>query len=183
MRVRDCDFLAGNMVFWETKNSEPRTVPMTPSVRELLQMACSGKRPDDPVFTWNDGRGVKDFRATWADVCVSTGLGQFICRKCKAPWKDERCSECDAHTRHDRTYKGLLVHDLRRTGIRNMIRRGVTEQIAMKISGHKTVSVFRRYNIISDADLRNAAKQIEDGRSKLPITVQPEEAAAKTKPN
>jgi hypothetical protein len=47
------------------------------------------------------------------------------------------------------------------TGIRNMIRRGVTEQVATKISGPKTVSVFRRYNITSDEDLHNAAALIE----------------------
>jgi hypothetical protein len=57
-----------------------------------------------------------------------------------------------------------------------MIRRGVSEQIAMKFIGHKTVSVFRRYNIISDADMRNAAKLIEDGRSNCTDVAQSEEA-------
>jgi hypothetical protein len=46
-----------------------------------------------------------------------------------------------------------------------MVRRGVPEQIAMRISGLRTQSVFRRYNIVSDADLCQAAKQIEAGRS------------------
>jgi len=54
-----------------------------------------------------------------------------------------------------------------------MIRRGVSEQIAIKISGHETASVFRRYNIISDTDLRNAAIRIEGGRgSQGTLTVQ-----------
>jgi hypothetical protein len=58
-------------------------------------------------------------------------------------------------------YKGLLLHDLRGSGVRNLIRSGVPRRIAMKISGHLTECTFKRYNIVDSTDLHEAMAKVE----------------------
>ena len=73
---------------------------------------------------------IVEFRKAWATACVQAGV------------------------------EGRLFHDLRRTGLQNLVRAGVTETVAMQISGHRTTSTFRRYNITTDDDLRDAVEKV-----------------------
>jgi integrase len=55
---------------------------------------------------------------------------------------------------------GRLVHDLRRTAVRNFERAGVSRSVAMKLTGHKTESIYWRYAIVSEADLAEGVRKV-----------------------
>ena len=160
LHVRQLDLLDRWIELEEgtTKNNEARKVHMTGEVFELMKECVRRKQPDDFIFTREGGSRVVDPRDEWYSLCVSSGLGKFE----KAKRKNGK--------EYDR-YVGLNLHDFRRSAIRNMTRRSVNDTTAMKISGHKTRSVFMRYNIVDERDLAEAARLIESGRQvSIPAT-------------
>jgi integrase len=104
-----------------------------------------------------DGAPVQEFRKSWATACVLAGLGKMVCPKCGSESAEHWCASCKRETR----YRGRIFHDLRRNGVRNLVRAGVPQTVAMSISGHRTISVFQRYDITSEADLENAMLKLE----------------------
>jgi integrase len=146
---RQVDFAAGEVRLepGTTKNSEGRVFPMTTDLRTILSDLHAEHRARakaGQIVPWvfvrmlADGRGgpkapqrITSFTKAWKSAC----------RKAGCP--------------------GRLPHDLRRTAIRNFVRRGITDGVAMQLSGHKTRSVFDRYNITSRHDLHDAKAKLD----------------------
>lgn len=133
LRVRQVDMRASTIRLdaGTTKNGDGREVTMNGAVRELLALCIAAKGPEDYVFTRASGERVRDIRPAWKQACTAAEVPK------------------------------LLFHDLRRTAVRNLVRAGVGDKVSMKISGHKTRSVFDRYNIIDQNDMRRAMEKLE----------------------
>jgi integrase len=110
-----------------------------------------------------DGRPVGDFRKAWASACKAAGLAKPKLDENGVPLTITGNGEGKTVMLPSR-----LFHDLRRSGVRNMVRAGVREGVAMAISGHRTRAVFDRYNITSDDDLRQAVKQTTEHLASQP---------------
>jgi len=146
-----------------TKNGDGRQVSMTSVVRSLLTECCRGKAHRDFVFTRENGSPIISFRRAWEAACISAGVGRQLCRACdEVVDGDRHCGTCDRDWTADQVkYDGLIFHDLRRTAVSGMVNAGVSEKVAMTISGHKTRAIFDRYHIVSPSDLKAAARKME----------------------
>jgi integrase len=145
---RHVDFKAGEVRLdpGTTKNRAGRVFKLTTDLRALLETQrderdrlkrTGGICPNVFFRLVAEGRGgpkaprpIVSFNKAWAAACKAAGC------------------------------PGRIPHDLRRTAVRNMVRVGIPERVAMKLTGHKTRSIFERYNIVSDGDLDSAAEKL-----------------------
>jgi integrase len=177
LRVRQVDLASReiNLEAGTTKNGEARIAPLTDEAATLLTACIVGKQKNDYVFTRPPAKPglpaepVRGFRRRWRKVCCEVGLGELVCRDCYPELQEQtvdakgRCSACGKKwRRHQLKYVGLLFHDLRRSGVRNLIRVGVQQKVAMEISGHKTAAVFQRYNITDKRDILDAGRKLNE---------------------
>ncbi len=137
----DVDRGAGRIVLRRerSKNGEPRVLPLVCDLQAIIDgrwvareyQAVDGTTALSPYVFHRDGRPVGDFRKAWESACEAAGVG------------------------------GTLFHDLRRSAVRNMDRAGVSQSVAMALSGHTTASVYRRYRIVDEDDLREALARMQ----------------------
>jgi len=117
-----------------SKNGTGRCLPLEGELWSLIERRWSARKVESknkemsisPLVFHRNGKPVGDYRKAWKTACKRAGC------------------------------LGKLVHDFRRTAVRNMTRARVTETVAMSITGHKTASMFQRYNITSSDDKRQA---------------------------
>lgn len=139
----------------ETKNEEARTICLEGELMKEVKTLHSNRHLGCPYVFHHDGKRIKRFTRSWKTACIRAGLCE--------PLKDGNGNVVVVKNKKggERVIKvqTKIFHDFRRTGVKNLIRAGVPERVAMRISGHKTRSVFDRYNIVSDEDLREAARK------------------------
>ncbi len=102
------------------------------------------RAPSLMLICHRGGVRLESLKHSWRKACERVGLGKMV---------------EDPESRN-LIWVGPIPHDFRRTAVRNMVRAGIPEKIAMAISGHKTRSVFDRYNIVNETDLARAAKSL-----------------------
>jgi integrase len=137
---RHVDFPAGwlRLEPEETKNRDGRQFPLVGGLRDVLQgqrarvdaMQRATGRIIPWVFVRDTGEPVRDFKRAWTTARKRAGI------------------------------PGRLFHDFRRTAVRNLIRAGIPETVAMKLTGHRTRSVFQRYAIVEEGMLKEAGERL-----------------------
>ena len=134
-----------NDVLWleakHSKNRKPRPIPLVGELGEIIERRKAARQIErngtvelSPLIFHRGGEPVREFRKSWRTACRAAGV------------------------------EGRLFHDLRRSAVRNMVQAGVAQQVAMKVSGHRTASMFERYNIIVEPDVRQALAKTEQYR-------------------
>jgi integrase len=143
-----------------TKNREGRTFPlgMVDDLRLTLEAQKAAtealQRARGEIIPWvfhRDGESIRNFRKAWMAACKAAG--------------------CPAR----------IPHDFRRTAVRNLVRAGVPEKTAMQLTGHKTRSVFDRYDIVDETDLRAAAAKLNALMGTVSGTVKQNHAIQQTR--
>ena len=136
-----------------SKNKHSYQLRLKGGLLEVMRHAWENRIPECSYIFHNDGEPIGEFRKSWKTACKKAGL------------------------------EGLLVHDFRRSCARNLIRSGVPERVAMEVTGHKTRSMFDRYNIVAESDLESAMELVTEyvnarAAEKVKVVPLPQEQAA-----
>lgn len=156
LQVRNVDFAAGEIRIdvGSDKNKAGRVFPMHPELRRLLKAVI----PEGNVFPATKVFRMGSFRRAWKTACYKAGIPCEVApvmSKYGKPMKYKSGKPMVKVVSCSR-----MFHDLRRSAIRAWIQNGMPEKTAMLLSGHKTRSVFERYNVVSRADLLQAVRYL-----------------------
>ena len=124
----------------DTKTKEPRLVPLTPEVRSALADLSKVRRLDTSRVFLYQGKSVQEIKKAFTRAVLAAGI------------------------------ENLRFHDLRHCAATNLRRAGVDTVTAMKIVGHKSEKMHRRYNAVAETDLTQAAAKLHAYISNTLIT-------------
>jgi len=129
---RDVDFPSETirLRIENSKTKETRVLPLVDEVLEIIERARATRSLACPFVFALDGKKLPSFRKAWAAACKASGQ------------------------------RGLVIHDLRRSAVRNLVRAGVSEHDAMEFTGHKTRAIFDRYDVVGADDLKAASAKL-----------------------
>lgn len=113
-----------------SKNRRTWVFPLMGRVEEIIRLRQAERIEGCDLVFHLEGRPIRKFDYSWKIACARAG------------------------------YPDLVFHDLRRSAVRNLRKAGVDQTVVMKLSGHLTADVFRRYNIVDETDLREAVRRL-----------------------
>jgi len=137
-----------------SKNGELRKIPIEGELLVIIERRAAvrsykgenGEIVMSPLIFYRskgsrlrEGQPIRSFRKSWRAACEAAGIGT------------------------------KLFHDFRRSAARNLIRAGISETVAMEITGHRTRSMFKRYNITDERDIREALRKEQEYLKSLPV--------------
>ena len=122
------------------KTGEGRTIPLTPEVRGMLSELAKVRHLSTNQVFLYEGQPIQRVKRSFATACRNVGIAD------------------------------LRFHDLRHCAATNLRRAGVDTVTAMKIVGHKSEKMHRRYNSVSEEDLTKAAGKLNTYLSNTLIT-------------
>jgi integrase len=151
----------------ETKNGRGREFPfaLIPELKAVVERqrayteAVERRLGEDVPWVFHrEGKPIKSFRSAWRLASKRVALGALAAQQGTTPrelWRKMSREE-------RRAFKGLglIPHDFRRTAVRNLVRAGVSQKVAMELTGHLTPALFERYNITDDRDRRAAVVKL-----------------------
>ena len=116
----------------KSKSKKPRNLPIIGALAEIIQRRIEARRLDCPFVFHRRGKQIASFRKAFKAAAAAAEM------------------------------PGLVPHDMRRSAVRNFRRAGLSEHEGMKLSGHETDSIYRRYDIISDEDLTEVMNRVQE---------------------